>query len=182
MRSNTCHLFFRVEEVVVDTWEDEERRPVVGFDMYEVSDHGRVRSFYSGRILSLQPHKDGYLQVALSRDGKSYHRLVHRLVAMAFSDCTDYSLEVNHVDGDKTYNDISNLDWVTPSENVIHAYRTGLHKGTNKRIQIIENGKEFESLKLCAEYLNVNPASICHALKNDRGSHTVKGYTFRYVD
>lgn len=103
-------------------------------DGYEVSDLGRVRSvdryvpvrggsrLAKGRILRQFLSKStGYLQVDLA----GVRHSVHRLVALAF--CAGYSsdLHVNHVDGNRTNNGAANLEWVTPSENVRHGFRSG---------------------------------------------------------
>ena len=164
-------------------WEDEEWRPVAGFDMYEISNFGRVYTYYKHCILKPNYDQYGYLRVDLYRDRKAHHRLIHRLVAMAFSNSKDYTLQINHIDGDKTYNVIENLEWVTLYENVAHAVDNGFYEGHKKAIEIIEIGKRFDSLNECAKYLNVDPSTICHAVKsNNNRTDTVKGYTLRYVD
>ena len=74
------------------------------------------------------PHKnsDGYLCLRVKPCGKIYK--VHRLVAMAFIPNPDNKPQVNHIDGNKTNNNISNLEWVTAKENVRHAWEHGLAK------------------------------------------------------
>lgn len=104
---------------------------------YQVSSLGRVRSLdrlcarghkIKGRILNLNTHyKSGYKSVQLS-NGKAVRKNVHLLMAMAFID-KDYlkkGLCCNHIDGDKGNNNLSNLEVVTLSENMIHARDAGL--------------------------------------------------------
>ena len=108
-------------------------KPVVGYEgLYEVSDQGRVRSVdritrdgrrWKGRVLSTNKVSTGYLRAVLSVDGKYNHVYVHRLVADAFVPNPQGKLEVNHKDGNKKNNVASNLEWVTHSENGLHAFR-----------------------------------------------------------
>lgn len=128
-------------------------KPVLGWeDAYEVSNLGRVRSVdrvamrkdgkplkVKGRILLAKPNGRGYPRVTLNRGGESGWALVHRLVADAFLDAPDGEIGclrgqfvINHKDGNKINNAVSNLEWVTTSENYHHAKRTGLlsHIGT----------------------------------------------------
>ena len=103
--------------------------PIEGFEStYHVSNRGRVKSFQNGeRMLSPWPVAKGYLMVELRDNGKRSGRTVHRLVAEAFLERPSESHEVNHLDGDKTNNHLSNLEWVTTQENRDHAVATGLH-------------------------------------------------------
>lgn len=67
-----------------------------------------------------------YRSVTGTVDGKQKHFLVHRLLAQAFIPNPENKPQVNHIDGDPGNNHLSNLEWVTASENIIHAYDTGL--------------------------------------------------------
>lgn len=111
---------------------------------YQVSSDGRVRSldrYVPAKNDSIKlcrgverylADKDGYRTINLykhrengKKNGKHY--MVHRLVAEAFIPNLENKPEVNHKDGNKSNNSISNLEWVTKSENVRHAYATGLN-------------------------------------------------------
>lgn len=117
-----------------------ERRPVVGYEgLYEVSSDGRVfgvdrviRTRHStqrtktirGKELPLRKASGGYVSVSLSRDGKSRHHSVHRLVLMAFAgEPLACQTDGNHKNGVRTDNRIENLEWVTRSENHVHKFR-----------------------------------------------------------
>jgi hypothetical protein len=103
-------------------------RDVIGYEgMYQVSDHGRIRSLKFGkeRILKPDKHKDGYLIVNLYKDKISKY-LIHRLVCLNFLDNPENKEQINHINGIKTDNRLINLEWVTPSENIKHAVETGL--------------------------------------------------------
>jgi hypothetical protein len=113
--------------------------PVRGYEnLYEVSNYGNVRSldrnvgakcngsrFQKGVLL--KPGKDsrGYMQVGLNRNGISKMHLVHRLVVKAFIAKDGIRNDVNHIDSNRTNNNLENLEWVTKSENQIHAYAMG---------------------------------------------------------
>ena len=107
-------------------------KPVKEFEgLYEVSNLGQVRSLNYKRtkgtkILKLVIDKDGYLRVNLYKNGKQYNKKVHRLVTAAFIPNPEGKTEVNHIDGNKTNNRVENLEWVTHSENIQHAWESGL--------------------------------------------------------
>lgn len=110
--------------------------------LYQVSDKGEVRSYdrkvnarngntaiRKGRLLAQVTKSNGYKAVSLTRDvNDKVQALVHRLVADAFIVNSEDKTQVNHKDGDKTNNCVTNLEWVTPKENTDHAFRTGLRK------------------------------------------------------
>lgn len=98
-------------------------------DRYLVNRRGEVFSLRSGRLISERFDKYGYLRVNLYEGTKNHTVTIHRLVAKAFVPNPDNLPEVNHIDGIKTNNDPSNLEWVTSSENQIHAFLIGLQKG-----------------------------------------------------
>ena len=83
---------------------------------------------FKGRVLRPSVHQDGYRCVNLQRQGVIKAKLVHILVYAAFKGPIPDGLEVNHDDGDKANCKLSNLEAMTPSQNVRHAHRTGLAK------------------------------------------------------
>lgn len=98
--------------------------------LYEVSNLGRVKSIIRKgvcheRIISQQLDR-GYCTVHLCKNGKEKRETVHSLVCNAFHNNTENKREVNHINGIKTDNRASNLEWNTTSENQIHAFKHGL--------------------------------------------------------
>ena len=109
--------------------ENEIWHPIEGFPGYEVSSIGRVRS--PRRVLKQMVTK-GYPYVSLYRDGRHKRASVHRLVGKAFVPGFAHGLQINHLDGVKSNNALSNLEWCTPGENQLHAFRTGLKSNAPK--------------------------------------------------
>jgi len=105
-------------------------RTVEGFPNYLVSTTGRVK-WRDGRGKTLQTHKLGYRTTTLYHIGQPTVKYVHRLVAEAFLP-RKLGKEVNHKDGDKANNNLDNLEWVTSSENQLHATRV-LLKGIGSK-------------------------------------------------
>lgn len=106
-------------------------KPISGYETtYEVSDGGLVRSLGGrrgthGKVLKGFNYK-GYRKVDLCINSKKRTFQVHRLVAEAFIPNPDNLPKVNHIDGVKHNNAVSNLEWCTHTENMHHAWRTGL--------------------------------------------------------
>ena len=120
-------------------------RDIIGYGgFYQVSNTGLVRGldrynrlgrFVKGVIKTQIIQNSGYSIVNLKVNGKQKNHLVHRLVALAFiSNETDDRHFINHIDGNKQNNHVSNLEWVTKSENMKHAYNLGLANTVNHRL------------------------------------------------
>lgn len=104
---------------------------------YQVSNLGRVKSIerldsigrhVSEKILKPTLEEWGYYCVILYKESKKRYYQIHRLVAQAFIPNHQNKPQVNHIDGNKINNHVENLEWVTGSENVQHAYNNNLHK------------------------------------------------------
>lgn len=121
--------FIEYYPLTLDDLDGEIWRLIEGFDKYQVSTFGRVKSFWEKSPQILKPYLIGeYLSVDLFFGGERKHRTIHTLVAKAFIPNPDNKPEVNHDDGHKLNCHISNLYWATSSENQQHALRTGLRK------------------------------------------------------
>lgn len=99
-------------------------KEIAGYEgIYEVSDTGLVRSlkFGKAKILKPQNNGNGYLHFRLCKNGKAKNTKIHRLVAEAFLP-NPLGLEtVNHIDEDKTNNNVSNLEWMSRPDNVAYS-------------------------------------------------------------
>ena len=126
----------------------EEWRDVIGYEgLYQVSSFGRIRSIdrttlrvngtkarFKGVNRKLSETKEGYNTLSLQKNSKPRTNLAHRLVAQAFIPNLSNKATVNHIDGNKKNNHVSNLEWATQKENVIHSFNAGLvgcRKGEN---------------------------------------------------
>lgn len=119
-------------------------KSVPGFLNYSIDETGRVKN--GERFITTGTFNTGYARVALYKDGKAWSKSVHRLVAEAFLPNPENKPQVNHKDGNKLNNNVDNLEWVTGSENIQHALRTGLlWKFTKFKVQCVETGEVYDS-------------------------------------
>lgn len=144
---------------------------IKGFENYTIDEHGSIYHI-SGRKIGTRITPKGYVQTWLTENSKSKYRFVHRLIAETFIDNPECKKEVNHKDGNKLNNHISNLEWVTRHENIKHAFDTGLYRSTEKSPnskltndnitdirQMIDSGKSLNSI---GKMYGVNHATIRH--------------------
>lgn len=111
------------------------QKDIKGYEgLYAITDEGQVYSYQNKRFLTPAKCGNGYLKVILCR-GKEDHKnlMIHRLVAEAFIPNPDEKLTVNHIDGNKQNNVVSNLEWNTYSENLKHAYSHELSSWNEKK-------------------------------------------------
>jgi hypothetical protein len=164
---------------MVEEWKD-----IEGFEQfYCVSNIGRVKSLnrvtqdgrhLKGALMTCSKGKTGYRFVKLRKSGK-VQVYVHRLVAQAFIGVIPEGYNVNHKDGNKANNCVTNLEIVTCSENTIHAYRTGLFKNWLKPVigykkKTGEMVGVFNSITEAAKITGVDKSDIVRVCKNKRYS------------
>lgn len=170
-------------------FETEEWRPVVGYEgLYEISNIGNVKSFVKykqGKILKPAKDTKGYLFVNLQKHKIVKHCSIHRLVALAFipNDDPEHKTQCNHRDENKQNNtvwinadgsinlDKTNLEWVTPSENVNYGTRN------ERASKIMTNGKRSKPVKqmtLDGQIVKIWP-SVSEAGRNGYSISTIFG-------
>jgi hypothetical protein len=95
---------------------------------FSISQCGKIKNNTSGKILKTVIHKKGYEVINIKPYGRGAGKSlkIHRLVAKAFLPNPLNKLQVNHLDGNKQNNHMNNLEWATASENMKHAFDTGL--------------------------------------------------------
>ena len=151
---------------------------------YSVSTEGEVRKDTTNYILSQSSQQD-YKFVGLIINGRQKRMRVHRMVALAFIDNPDNKPYVNHINGNRSDNNVENLEWVTPSENTQHAVDTGLFKSSRARavVQYNLNGEQmatFESASEAARQTGGSQSKITMCCRRQRDS--ANDYQWRYYD
>lgn len=125
-------------------------------NLYQISNYGTIKSIdkivrnkngyriIKGKILKPQIDKKGYYRIGLTKNHKQKFYLVHRLVAETFIPNVYNEPIINHKNGNKLDNHISNLEWCTQQYNIQHAYNTGLKMGVSAE----HKGKYNPNVKL----------------------------------
>lgn len=166
----------------MEQWKD-----IKGYEgFYQISNHGRVKNIQTNKFLTGDINNIGYYRVILYKPIKKRF-FIHRLVALHFCDGYKDGFVVNHKDGIKTNNKAENLEWVTRSQNDIHAFSLGLRqtypcqfkheilafdKNTNALV------KEYENVQECYDDLHVARSNI-YACCNGK-QKTCKGFILKY--
>lgn len=178
---------------MIEVW-----REIEGTDgRYEVSNTGKIRSNNyknSDRVQELKPAKDkkGYLRTVITIDGKAKTIKVHREIAKAFLPNPNNLPQVNHKDGNKENNHVTNLEWINNIDNAHHAIEHGLFKNSFKAIKKANDERKkpiiatkddvsimFDSINEASIELNLNRRHIQNVLKHDR--KTCGGYSIVYA-
>ena len=154
-------------------------KPIKGYDgLYEVSNYGSIRSVdritcngkkLKSKVFSTKA-KENYITCRLSKNGKVKSFRIHVLVAETFIPNPENKPCVNHIDGNKQNNRVENLEWVSYSENMKHAYKKGLVKNINRKltkedIDYIVTQKGKKSCLVLAKDFNVSFQLICKKWK-----------------
>ena len=155
-----------------ELWRDWPQDPRI-----KVSNKGNVVSCKRGAPYPLKVfHTDcGYQRVGTGGSSTS----VHRMVAETWIPNPNHYRDVNHINGDKDDNRVENLEWVTHSENLRHAFRTGLKKVEGTPVRIVETDEVFESVSECARRIGCDHSTISNCLAGRQS--TCRGYHFEYV-
>ena len=171
------------KEYLNEIWKD-----ILGYEgLYQVSNFGRIKIInyrQTGRekIMKLQLKKNNYLDIGLTKDGKTKRFLIHRLVAQAFIPNTNNLPQVNHKDEDKQNNHYLNLEWCTHEYNINYGTRNEKcsKKLSKPVLQYTLDGKfvkEWESIKECGRngFVSANIYKCCNGKRNKH-----KGFIWRY--
>lgn len=191
--------------MAVNSKQNEVWKDVPGLEgFYQISDAGNVRNRRTSLPMNPYVNDNGYCIVGLysRKQGKTIHFRVHRLVAEAFLENPLNKRTVNHKDGDKTNNHVSNLEWATHKENLRHAHDTGLIVATERqRATAAKNirknrlladsrkrcffedrasgiRKEFDSIREAATYVSGVPSAICLCCQGKKKAY--KGFEWGY--
>jgi len=180
-------------------------KAIEGYEgIYQVSSFGRVRSVkrtvkrlgrygnnstfnVKGEILSQWKRSDGYMSVTLRSGKKQKTYLVHRLVIETFNPNPDASQWINHKDENKSNNNISNLEWCTPSYNNtyndIHLRKNMPYKKAVQQMTL--DGKfiaEYESAAEAARQTGFSKGGISSSCNGEKGFANYHGYRWKYKE
>lgn len=199
-----------IENLPNEIWKE-----ISGYEnIYSVSNKGRVKAHYREFVWNesrwaitkkIQEHilvqsiGREYYKVSLSKNGKSVNRTIHRLVTIAFVPNPENKPQVNHKDGNKLNNDVSNLEWNTPSENCLHSYRVcgqvsamkgrfgkdhpcfgkGVPFHPIRKVKCDTLDMEFPSISQAARILGLSHGNITTICQGKRAQ--THGLSFRYL-
>jgi predicted XRE-type DNA-binding protein len=148
---------------MIEIWRD-----IVGNEgLYKVSNFGNVKSYHKNKVRILKPISVGnYLGIQLVNGRENRKFYIHRLVAQAFVENTYNKKEVNHIDGNKFNNVVTNLEWATRTENEFHARKIGLKNQMGENNPMCkfsdETVKEIRNLYKTGKYKQSELADIFH--------------------
>ena len=170
---------------------EEQWLDISGYEgLYQISNFGRVKSFYFKNPHILKPHKvKGYSNVELYKNKKKKQFYIHRLVMENFCPIENMNvLDVNHKDEDKSNNHISNLEWMTHKDNLNYGSRAekarmkmqGKNSSRSKKVRCIEKDVIYEALREAERQLGIPATNISRACKGK--IKTAGGYHWEYVE
>lgn len=174
-----------MESIIKEKWEY-----IIYDNEYLISNFGKNYSYKSNNYLTPQD-SDGYQRIPLRIDGKNVFFSVHRLVAEHFISNDDpiNKNEVNHKDRNKSNNHVSNLEWVTGSENCTHAHENGAYKNSSKKCIVQqydlisgETIETFESARVASEVANINYNTMTEICSGRIKKSGLTLYGWRYKD
>lgn len=155
------------------------RKDIPGLEgLYAVTSDGRIYGYKRNHYLKLQTQWAGYKIITLS--GKT--RAVHRIVAESFMEpAPTPKHEINHIDGDKNNNSVTNLEWLTRKDNILHGYRIGIIKSrrgeksshpklTDEQVIAIRGVEGVSKASLARKY-GVDASTISLIIHRKRWTH-----------
>ena len=158
-------------------------RKIEGHYTCSVSTHGRVRNDITGKILKQNDNGKGYMYVRFIEDKKLYKYYVHRLVAQAFIPNPDNLSDVNHIDEVKQNNNLSNLEWLSHRDNIMHGTcrlrRLQNLTGPAKPKPVIVDNILFRNRQLASEFIGCKKSALDYALY--KGLTEFRGHTISYA-
>jgi hypothetical protein len=169
---------------------------VPGYPGYGANERGFVVNYLSKRVISNTVYRNGYVYVAMKENGEFKNKRLNRIIALTFHSNPDNLPHVNHEDGIKENNHAANLNWSSVSDNLKHAFRTGLRQPSKPQLgktnELSPTAKPVIQLSLTGEVIKVWPsiteaqrngfkvANICKVCKGDRPTH--KGFKWKYLN
>ena len=159
-------------------------KAIPDFPNYECSNMGRIKNIKTNKILRGTSRPNGYSFIDLYNfeEHKRKNAQIHRIVGLLFVDNPENKPTINHIDGNKTNNIYTNLEWCTQYENTRHAIEVLNHPGcglNKKPVICIETGIVYESMREAERQLGV-PAPMISTCCSGQRKHA-KGLHFKYA-
>jgi len=157
-------------------------KPILGYeDRYLIYDNGQVWSLLNNKFLKQQKTYDGYLMVDLCKNGLDKKIKIHRLVAQAFIPNPNNYSQINHIDENKTNNNVNNLEWCTASYNNNYGeHNIKLAHTKGKKIRCIETNTIYWSFAEAERQTGIFKSSIYRVCAGKQ--MTAGKYHWEYVD
>lgn len=158
-------------------------KPIKGYEgFYDISDTGLVKSLRRNKILRPGKTVKGYQFVLLSVNGIKRNCLIHRLVAETYLPMVGENFEVNHIDGNKENNSVTNLEWCTRAQNLKHAVVMGLRYSQCNIIRgvtMITPDQEkisFKSMDDCCKFFGFTKCWLGNYMRKNGNPCNYNGY------
>jgi len=166
------------------------RKAIRNFEgKYEVTSDGQVISLnYNNtgkeQVLKGRPDTKGYLGVVLHKNNKPCHRRIHRLVAETFIPNVDSKENINHINGNKLDNRIENLEWVSVSENLKHAFKIGLksNKGEKNNSSKLKDSDIPKIFELHSQGYEIKQIALIYKVHHDTIRDVLNRKTWSHVE
>lgn len=166
---------------------NEEWKDIEGFEgLYKISNFGRVYSIRSKKTIKPFTSK-GYLRICLSKNGVQVKKLIHVLVAEHFISKKPFdNAQINHKDLNKLNNKVSNLEWVSPSQNVRHLIENSNDRKKYLQKRMSEIGKNFgllgvEASKKPVAQIDVETNKIIKIFESARDAYRKTGVNYKKI-
>lgn len=154
-------------------------KPLKNFPGYNGSTEGRIINVRTHRILRTFINNQGYKVVCLRKNNKQYTVKVGRVIAETFLG-EHPGMDVGYKNGDRSQNDISNLEWRTRQETIRNAFDRGTKIPSRQiAVRVIETGNTYDSIRACARDLGCYQSDISRCLRGK--SQQVNGYHFERI-
>lgn len=149
-------------------------KKIKGYNDYLIDKNGNIFNIKLNRFIVQNISHKGYHRVNLNKNKYKRQYQLHRLVALIFIPNLENKPQVNHIDGNKSNNNVSNLEWVTGSENVRHAVKSGLRDKAHQKARIDNQkmvlhkttGIFYDSLKIACETLGIKYGTARNYINN----------------
>lgn len=162
-------------------------KPIIGWeDLYSINENGDVKNNKTGKLIKGDINSSGYYRVCLydKKTDRKQRYFRHRLVAIHFIPNPNNYDEVNHIDGDKSKNNINNLEWTSRLDNERHSRKELGNKEYKPFKVIYKDGREviYETKLELAEELDISVTSVKNYLHDrSKGYMTYNIISIKYI-